>query len=261
MSTKAISPTTPAKVDPHPNDPRGADCSKLYEEDPINVNIKKKSKAVGIPAAVELTSPDSPTDEQYQTCWILKIDPSIGKRDTDGDQVWDQRYKKCDFRDFTDAGPLAFNFESHKITFTNNKRTVEFRHHHGTLDPDAMFNWIHVCIKLVKKACLAKDDELFAQLRQDVSRPIGFGHRELSTVDFLMWLGCPAQAYYYGIIMTTDKSAFRERIMNDEKRREMHLLEARTYLESRENSNVEGFRRRRSAIEGDGSNESSSSFF
>ncbi|KAK6591699.1 hypothetical protein H4I96_12255 [Botrytis cinerea] len=81
-----------------------------------------------------------------------------------------------------------------------------------------------VCVKFVEKACFAKSDDLFTQLRQDVSKPIGFSEGDLGAIDFLMWLGCPAQAYYYGITMITmDKKAFEKRIQDDAACRENFL--------------------------------------
>ena len=65
---------------------------------------------------------------------------------------------------------------------------------------------------------------MFTQLRQDVSKPIGFSEGDLGAIDFLMWLGCPAQAYYYGITMITmDKKAFEKRIQDDAACRENFL--------------------------------------
>ncbi|KAJ8059424.1 hypothetical protein OCU04_012368 [Sclerotinia nivalis] len=80
---------------------------------------------------------------------------------------------------------------------------------------------------LSKRHFFAKADELFMRLRQDVSKPVGLGEGELSTIDFLMWLGCPAQAYYYGINMVMDKAALENRIKNDAIRHQRHLVWAR----------------------------------
>ncbi|TGO49389.1 hypothetical protein BCON_0211g00060 [Botryotinia convoluta] len=135
-----------------------------------------------------------------------------------------------DFGESLMAGRLAFNLEGLKTPYQDGIRTIEFRHHHGSLDPGAILNWIHVCIKFVEKACFAKHDELLAQLRQDVAKPIGFGEGDLSMIDFLMWLGCPAQAYYYCANMVTDKDAFEQRIKDDAARREEFLKWARASL-------------------------------
>ncbi|THV54038.1 hypothetical protein BGAL_0035g00010 [Botrytis galanthina] len=137
-----------------------------------------------------------------------------------------------DFGESSMAGRLAFNLEGLKTPYQDGIRTVEFRHHHGSLDPGAILNWIHVCIKFVEKACFAKHDELLAQLRQDVAKPIGFGEGHLSTIDFFMWLGCPAQAYYYCATMVTDKDSFEQRIKDDAARREKFLKWARARLEN-----------------------------
>ncbi|KAK6614159.1 hypothetical protein H4I96_00480 [Botrytis cinerea] len=58
---------------------------------------------------------------------------------------------------------------------TFGKRTIEFRQHPGTLDSEGILHWVHICVKLVEKACHVKDEELFERLRADVERPIGFG--------------------------------------------------------------------------------------
>ncbi|ESZ91770.1 hypothetical protein SBOR_7840 [Sclerotinia borealis F-4128] len=150
---------------------------------------------------------------------------------------------------------LAFNIEGLRTPYESGRRTIEFRHHHGTLDPDAILNWIHVCIKFVEKACFANDDELFKQLRQDVSKPIGFGDGELSTVDFLMWLGCPSQAYYYGIGMVSNKDAIVERIKQDKIEHERHLEQARTYLERECQQEEEDLERKRRQEEEEGEEE------
>ncbi|KAJ8058352.1 hypothetical protein OCU04_012544 [Sclerotinia nivalis] len=117
--------------------------------------------------------------------------------------------------DLTDR--LGFNIGNLTLPYTSPKRTIEFRLHQGTLDPDAILHFTHLCIKLTEKACLTKNqDELVARLRHDVEKPIGLGEQECSTVDLLMWLGCPAQAYYYGVAMVaTDEQKFKERIQED----------------------------------------------
>ncbi|KAF7877612.1 hypothetical protein EAF04_001284 [Stromatinia cepivora] len=103
------------------------------------------------------------------------------------------------------------------------KRTIEFRHHTGSLEPKAILHWIHICVKLVEKACLIKDEELFNRLRTDVGKPIGFEEGSVSTVDYLMWLGCPAQAYYYGKEMIANKAQIEERIKDEAKKDTMDL--------------------------------------
>ncbi|CCD45720.1 hypothetical protein BofuT4_P047380.1 [Botrytis cinerea T4] len=95
---------------------------------------------------------------------------------------------------------------------TFGKRTIEFRQHPGTLDSEGILHWVHICVKLVEKACHVKDEELFERLRADVERPIGFGdENSVTTVDYLMWLGCPAQAYYYGKKLISDKVRVEKR--------------------------------------------------
>ncbi|KAF7951815.1 hypothetical protein EAE96_007113 [Botrytis aclada] len=116
------------------------------------------------------------------------------------------------------GGRLAFNLVNLKLPYESEKRTIEFRLHPGTLDPGVMLHWIHFCIKITEKACLIKnEDALYELLRRDVEKPIGTGAEDCSTVDFLMWLGCPAQAYYYGAPLVSDPEDFKNRIQEDER--------------------------------------------
>ncbi|KAF7884748.1 uncharacterized protein EAF02_005084 [Botrytis sinoallii] len=113
---------------------------------------------------------------------------------------------------------LAFNLVNLKLPYQSEKRTIEFRLHPGTLDPEVMLHWIHFCIKVTEKACLIKDEnELYKLLRRDVEKPIGTTGEDCSTVDFLMWLGCPAQAYYYGAPLVADQQGLKDRIQEDER--------------------------------------------
>jgi hypothetical protein len=80
------------------------------------------------------------------------------------------------------------------------KRTFEFRHHEGTLDPKAIAHWVRICVKLVEKACLVKreeEEEFFRKLREDCMKPVGKGEGRVGLDDFLWWIDCPAQAVYY----------------------------------------------------------------
>ncbi|KAF7959066.1 hypothetical protein EAE96_002583 [Botrytis aclada] len=110
----------------------------------------------------------------------------------------------------------GFNISNLFLPFRSyfTKRTIEFRHHHGTLDPESILHWIHICVKLVEKACHIKnEEELHQQLRADVEKPIGFEDKNsVTTVDYLMWLGCPSQAYYYGQKLMSDKVQVEKRI-------------------------------------------------
>lgn len=153
-------------------------------------------------------------------------------------------------------GRLAFNIGNLETPYESGKRTIEFRQHHGSLDPKAILNWMHVCVKFVEKACLAKDDELFVRLRQDISKPTGLDEDQLSPVDFLMWLGCPAQAYYYGINMVVDKVALKERIANDTMTYKNELERLRSSLLRRQQ--LEEFQRGSSLIESSSSGEGDS---
>ncbi|KAI9644970.1 hypothetical protein NHQ30_007005 [Ciborinia camelliae] len=113
----------------------------------------------------------------------------------------------------TDELRLGFNLINLKLPWKKDKRTVEFRYHQGSLDPDEILNWIDVCVKIVEKACFIKNqEELEAQLKRDVEKSIGLGKEDASLVDFLMWLGCPVQAYYYGVRLIANRPKLEERI-------------------------------------------------
>ncbi|TEY86383.1 hypothetical protein BOTCAL_0009g00100 [Botryotinia calthae] len=112
------------------------------------------------------------------------------------------------------AKTLGFNISNLAPPFrsTFGKRTIEFRQHPGTLDSESILHWVHICVKLVEKAYHTKDEELSKRLRADVEKPIGFGDKNsVTTVDYLMWLGCPAQAYYYGKKLISDKVQVEKR--------------------------------------------------
>ncbi|TGO60954.1 hypothetical protein BCON_0031g00320 [Botryotinia convoluta] len=125
---------------------------------------------------------------------------------TDNLQVVKELGRKC----------AGFNIRNLNPPFRSNsgKRTIEFRHHPGTLDPESILHWLHICVKLVEKACLIKNEEkLLEQLQADVEKPIGFEDKNsVTTVDYLMWLGCPSQAYYYGKQLISDKVQVEKRI-------------------------------------------------
>ncbi|TGO40963.1 hypothetical protein BHYA_0028g00040 [Botrytis hyacinthi] len=125
---------------------------------------------------------------------------------TDNVQVTGELGRKC----------VGFNIRNLKPPFRSDfgKRTIEFRQHPGNLDSESILHWVHICVKLVEKACLIKnEEELFEQLRTDVEKPVGFGHNNnVTTVDYLMWLGCPSQAYYYGKQLIFDKVRVEKRI-------------------------------------------------
>ncbi|KAF7894517.1 uncharacterized protein EAF01_009968 [Botrytis porri] len=124
---------------------------------------------------------------------------------TDNVQVVEELGHRC----------IGFNIRNLKPPFRSDfgQRTIEFRHHPGTLDSESILHWVHICVKLVEKACLIKSEkELFEQLRTDVEKPIGFGdENNVTTVDYLMWLGCPSQAYYYGKQLISDKVRVEKR--------------------------------------------------
>lgn len=120
---------------------------------------------------------------------------------------------------------LGFNIRNLKTPFSDHapERTIEFRQHPGSFEPKDILHWIHICVKMVEKACFIKGEELFNRLRTDVEKPIGFGEDDVSTIDYLVWLGCPAQAYYYGEGMIANKAQIEKRIKEEAKRDAMDL--------------------------------------
>ncbi|KAM0310249.1 hypothetical protein ACHAO8_008273 [Botrytis cinerea] len=125
------------------------------------------------------------------------------------------------------GGRLAFNLANLKLPYETENRTIEFRLHPGTLDPEAILHWVHFCIKVTEKACLIKNEnELYLHLRRDVEKPIGTGEEDCSTVDFLMWLDCPDQAYYYGAPLISDPQGLKDRIQEDDRMEQVERVVA-----------------------------------
>ncbi|KAB8288094.1 hypothetical protein EYC80_010227 [Monilinia laxa] len=78
---------------PHTKDKRQIDQEEFSDEESINYDIFEKLKAVGIPAIVEIDTKRC-TDEQYETCWVLKSDATVGEIQRVNDEKWDSRYEK-----------------------------------------------------------------------------------------------------------------------------------------------------------------------
>ncbi|TGO25302.1 hypothetical protein BPAE_0083g00350 [Botrytis paeoniae] len=162
---------------------------------------------------IVLMIPEARLDNMY--CKSLYEESPLGRRNpgltrleflnrilslTDNLQVVQELGRKC----------AGFNIRNLNPPFRSSfgKRTIEFRHHPRTLDSESILHWAHICVKLVEKACLIKnEEELLEQLRSDVEKPVGFRDKNgVTTVDYLMWLGCPSQAYYYGKELIFDKA-------------------------------------------------------
>ncbi|PQE32180.1 amidoligase enzyme protein [Rutstroemia sp. NJR-2017a WRK4] len=110
---------------------------------------------------------------------------------------------------------LGFSVRNLELPFRGEtKRTFEFRHHEGTLDPTAITHWVRVCVKFVEKACRVKkedEEDFFRKLRQDCMKPVGNGEGRVSLYDFLWWIDCPAEAVYYQLKPDMQGSEWRMR--------------------------------------------------
>lgn len=85
---------------------------------------------------------------------------------------------------------LAYNLVNLDET-TNLSRTLEFRGHEGTLNPERIVNWINVCAGLVEFADTVKDHLLDAFLRRHVD------DQNFTVIDLLKAIGRPNEAEYY----------------------------------------------------------------
>jgi hypothetical protein len=59
------------------------------------------------------------------------------------------------------------------ILYTHVRRTIEFRAHESTLNPDAVQSWIEFCVQLVEFAYDVQDDVLHPFLRKHVEETRG----------------------------------------------------------------------------------------
>lgn len=130
------------------------------------------------------------------------------------------------------SGSPGFLFDNLWLPYDDTgKRTIEYRIHHGSLDPEAILHWVHLCVKLTQKACLIKNqEELEAQLRKHVDKPVGLGKGDVSTIDFLMWIDCPSEAYYYGRNMVRNQYKLQQRIEGDEEVAALSVQEMKNRL-------------------------------
>lgn len=90
---------------------------------------------------------------------------------------------------------LGYHFINLAIPFKFDlKRTVEYRQHESTLDPEAVGHWLHLCAGLVDFAEKMQPQVLEPFLRENVGKSL----EECDLVRVLMEVGLPAQADYYG---------------------------------------------------------------
>ncbi|KAM0193735.1 hypothetical protein ACHAPC_001400 [Botrytis cinerea] len=75
------------------------------------------------------------------------------------------------------------------------KKTIEFRQHKSTFDDEEVYHWITVCRSLVQFASTVDEEVLRKFCKEHFHKTVD----EFSVVEVFMALGCPAQAYYYGI--------------------------------------------------------------
>jgi len=72
------------------------------------------------------------------------------------------------------------------------KRTLEFRQHEGTLDPEKIINWATVCSKLLQYAGEVPQADLEKFLRDNVE-----DERTFTAVDLIEKIGREREAQYY----------------------------------------------------------------
>ncbi|KAF7894308.1 hypothetical protein EAF00_007822 [Botryotinia globosa] len=115
------------------------------------------------------------------------------------------------------------------------KKTIEFRQHKSTFDDEEVYHWITVCRSLVHFASTVDEEVLRKFCKENLHKTVD----EFSIVEVLMALGCPAQAYYYGIRVFAEKDerAKEERKLckeiEDENRKKEQEREHRRNLEER----------------------------
>jgi Putative amidoligase enzyme len=73
------------------------------------------------------------------------------------------------------------------------KKTIEFRQHEGTLDPEAVYNWAKVCVNIVEFAQEVPTPKLQAWLRWNINQKV----EEYPAVAVLYALKIPRCALYY----------------------------------------------------------------
>ena len=75
------------------------------------------------------------------------------------------------------------------------KRTIEYRIHESTLDPERVSHWIRVCLGLVENADTVPRVEFEAFLREHIGDPPD----EFDLVVVLLTLGLGEEAVYYAL--------------------------------------------------------------
>lgn len=73
------------------------------------------------------------------------------------------------------------------------RRTIEFRGHEGTMDPDRILNWVNVCLGLVEFADTVDSDSLEKFLWSHIDDE----EEAFDVIDLLRAIGRPAEADFY----------------------------------------------------------------
>jgi hypothetical protein len=87
----------------------------------------------------------------------------------------------------------AYNFRNLRAQPHNIKKTIEFRQHESTLDPDRVYNWIKVCVGLIG---FAHRIDVVA-LKEFLLLHIDDSPEEFTLVNVLKSIGLPPQSLYY----------------------------------------------------------------
>jgi hypothetical protein len=85
------------------------------------------------------------------------------------------------------------NDDGEHIHIKSPKKTIEFRHHEGTMDPVAIYHWTKVCVNFVEFAEEVWTSKLRVWLRCNIDRKVV----DYPAVAVLCALKIPVQAMYY----------------------------------------------------------------
>lgn len=85
------------------------------------------------------------------------------------------------------------NDDGEHIHIESPKKTIEFKHHEGTMDPVAIYHWTKVCVNFVEFAEEVRTSKLRVWLRCNIDQKVA----DYPAVAVLCALKIPVQAMYY----------------------------------------------------------------
>lgn len=85
-----------------------------------------------------------------------------------------------------------YNLEEILLRWREPKKTIEFRQHEATLDPERVVNWINVCVGLVEFANTVDSDSLDKFLSSHID-----DNKDFTVIDLLRAIGRPVEAVFY----------------------------------------------------------------